>query len=212
MTMMRGFPRLKKLGHPAAPTPQAATATVTQSADVIEPTPEVPVSQISTAPSPAPYDAEFDEDGRLLITTPLAPPPRPVPTVLNPTPACRIARPVLPPGGGLMASRLARLAADGMPMTTAPRKPAAPVATPGAAPSVAKPLSQPLPRPVFRPPAPAVKSDASAASTRPPAPSPRVPMTDDAGKFQLRPPATKPPQVTARTPKWPVLTADDIPF
>jgi hypothetical protein len=206
-TMMRGFPRWKK--NPAAPTPQAATATVTPSPDVIEPTPVVPVSQIAS--SRAPDETEYDEEGRRIITTPLAPPPRPVPTVLNPNPARWLApRPAPRPTGGLLADYLAQRAADAeksagvrrersaeirdQPLPPAPRKPAPPVVMPA-----------------DTPPAP-VKSDAPAASKRLPAPPPRVPMSGDAGKFQLRPPATKPPQVTARTPKWPVLTADDIPF
>jgi hypothetical protein len=111
MTVMRGFPRWKKPGqNPAVSAPQAEPATVTPSADVIEPPPAVPVSQAPTASSSAHTEAEYDEDGRMLITTPLVPMPRPVPRIMHPKPVSR--HPVLPPEGGLLAGYLAQRAAE----------------------------------------------------------------------------------------------------
>jgi hypothetical protein len=83
-----GFPRIKR--------PDPAPAVV--------PTVE---TKATPGPASAPAEAEYDEDDRRIMTGPLAPPPRPKPTIFHPQPVQKVAPPpVRPPGSGLLASRL----------------------------------------------------------------------------------------------------------
>jgi hypothetical protein len=209
MTTLHGFPRWNKPTKPAATTPQALAATAPPAPDIIEPPPEVPVDQISTASSPHDYDTEYDEDGRRLISTPLAPPPRPAPTILNPTPGSRMSpRPELRPTGGLLADHLAQRAADAEKSAGVRRERSAEIRDQPLPPSPRIP-APPVVMPADTPPAP-VKSDAPAARPRPTGPPPRRVSMNDSLKFPVRRPANRPQQVSSARPQ--PLTADDIPF
>lgn len=124
MTRTGGLPRINR--------PPAAAKAVARAVETKPEAPPQPVSANSTAMlanPPAPdFDStdaeEFDEEGRRYITKPLAPLPRPAPTILHPTLASRAAPPpVRQPGTGLLASPIARP----RPAFLSPRSPAPPL-------------------------------------------------------------------------------------
>jgi hypothetical protein len=94
-----------RIPRAAAPVVVLATASP-EHTHVAPATAQQPESRPATAPSRPAVENEFDEDGRMILSTPLEPLPRPAPTIIHPTPASRYAPPLRPPGSWLMASRL----------------------------------------------------------------------------------------------------------
>lgn len=148
-----GFPRLNR----PAPRPIADPSVVTEAA----PAPSVQVDDV---------DVEFDEEGRRILTAPLAPPPRPQPTILHRAP---VPRPPKPP---VTKARVP----DSVPRPAGPPpripKPAAPVST-----ADQTPPRPAIPRPTFpRPPMSAPRTTVSAPArpsvTRPTPPKPTRPV------------------------------------
>ena len=105
------------------------------------------VTEAAQAPSVQVDDVEFDEEGRRILKAPLAPPPRPQPTIL---PRAPVSRPPQPPPPA---------AAQNPPRPAMPRPPflRPPMVTPRA--TVSAPARPAIPRPTPpKPPRPVVKT------------------------------------------------------
>lgn len=128
MSRIGGFPRFKRPDHKPAPVvPVAAAPTAVEQRDEQQAKPSTRFPRLPTWPATSPRppgiwvpipaepaalmpvaEPEFDEEGRRIITTPLAPPPRRSGVMWQPTPAIdRTPAPAAPPtrlpGAGLMA-------------------------------------------------------------------------------------------------------------